>query len=97
MHAKRQAVVSKTRAAVQEIQDALAEHRIEEGNYPATLDDIVDQLDDSFVLEDGWGNAYEYIYDSSSDRYKLRSFGPDGIRSDSNPDAADDDIVGGIL
>tara|TARA_B100000575_G_C22942451_1_gene545454 strand:+ start:424 stop:825 length:402 start_codon:yes stop_codon:yes gene_type:complete len=79
--------VKTARAQMQMISTALDTYRLDVGDYPADLDQLLESSvfgwDGPYmpkrIPEDPWGRPYHYEYSPSSEQqYRLQSFGKDG-------------------
>jgi len=91
----RLATEAKTKAEMQQIENALAEYLLENGRYPASLSDaaVVARLKPGVDLKDSWGNEYVYTRLSGERSMHIYSKGKDGLHGNEDSDA--DDLVSG--
>jgi type II secretion system protein G len=84
---------SLARAQIEQIQDALQDHRVRQGELPATLVEVAARLPRGFAFAtnglpvDPWSQPYAYSL--NGERFDLRSIGPDAAT-----DTADDIVAG---
>jgi general secretion pathway protein G len=102
-HVRRRAHTGRARAQIERLQDALQEHMIENGAYPADLEAVSNRLSRVFAFErpdgspsdvpvDPWGEPYQYTRRSPV-AYTLYSKGPD--RRDGTPADNADNLSAG--
>lgn len=80
------ASISATRASIQAIQTAIDTYEVDNGMYPASLQNLLTKgsennwngpyLKDGRPPKDAWGA--DFAYSQKGDGYELRSAGPDG-------------------
>lgn len=77
-------------------QTALDTYRLDIGNYPASLDELVQSTKNGWdgpylpknVPNDPWGNPYSYVYPAQGGRgFELKSLGRDGQPGGEGEDA----------
>jgi general secretion pathway protein G len=95
--ARTKAFRSKTLASMEKVRNALEDHRLERGYYPAFTNtgqtvstnwNVLTNYAKDFTVpesfQDAWGNSFQYACPPSSFQYRLWSTGPNAA------DAADD-------
>ena len=76
-----------TAAQMAQLETAIDAYRMNNGELPGSLDDIVGMLASETVPLDGWSNPFVYTLTDDGTSYELISYGADGVEGGEGDDA----------